>query len=104
VDLAAAAARDRGPAAQFPHPNCDTLAVAGTWPQSRSAMRRREFIAILGGAATWPLAAFGQQPERMRRIGVLMAHPESDPEFQDYVSAFRDGLRKLGWTEGRNIQ
>src|SRR4029077_12455529 len=40
VDLAAAAARDRVPAAQFPHPNCDTLAVAGTWPQSRSAMRR----------------------------------------------------------------
>jgi putative ABC transport system substrate-binding protein len=67
-------------------------------------MKRREFIAILGGAATWPLAALGQQPERMRRVGVLMAHPESDPEFQDYVSAFRDGLRKLGWTEGRNIR
>ena len=40
----------------------------------------------------------------MRRIGVLMAHPDSDPEFQDYVSAFRDGLRKLGWIEGQNIR
>jgi putative tryptophan/tyrosine transport system substrate-binding protein len=45
-----------------------------------------------------------QQSERMRRIGVLMAHPESDPEFQAYVATFREGLQKLGWTEGRNIQ
>lgn len=67
-------------------------------------MRRRELIGLVGGAAVaWPLAARAQQPERMRRIGVLMAHPESDPEFQDYVTAFRDGLRKLGWIEGQNI-
>ena len=68
-------------------------------------MRRREFIKFLGGtAAVWPLAAHAQQPDQMRRVGVLMAHAESDPEFQAYVSAFREGLQKLGWTEGRNIQ
>ena len=67
-------------------------------------MKRREFITLLGGAAAWPLAARAQQSERKRRIGVLMAHAESDAEFHDYLSAFRDGLQKLGWTEGRNIQ
>ena len=68
-------------------------------------MQRREFITVLSGAAaTWPLATLAQQPDHMRRIGVLMAHAESDPEFQTYVSAFREGLQKLGWTEGRNIQ
>jgi putative ABC transport system substrate-binding protein len=68
-------------------------------------MQRREFITLIGGAAAvWPLAAQAQQPERMRRIGVLMAHTESDPEFQAYLGAFRDGLQKLGWSEGRNIR
>jgi putative ABC transport system substrate-binding protein len=68
-------------------------------------MRRREFITLLGGAAAGlPLAARAQETERVRRIGVLMAHPESDPEFQAYVAAFREGLEKLGWTEGRNIR
>jgi putative ABC transport system substrate-binding protein len=68
-------------------------------------MQRREFITLIGGAvAVWPLAAQAQQPERMRRIGVLMAHTESDPEFQAYLGAFRDGLQKLGWSEGRNIR
>src|SRR5215475_2954017 len=68
-------------------------------------MRRREFITLLGGTAVgWPLAVWAQQPERMRRIGVLMAHAENDPEFKAYMAAFREGLRKLGWTEGRNIQ
>ncbi len=68
-------------------------------------MQRREFITVLSGAAaTWPLATLAQQPDHMRRIGVLMAHAESDPEFQAYVTAFREGLQKLGWTEGRNIQ
>jgi putative ABC transport system substrate-binding protein len=65
-------------------------------------MRRREFITLLGGAATWPFAARAQQ-EQTRRIGVLMAHAESDPEFQAYLAAFRVGLEKLGWAEGRNI-
>jgi ABC transporter substrate binding protein len=68
-------------------------------------VRRREFIAVVGGAAAaWPLAARAQQPERVRRIGVLMAHPEADVEFESYVAAFRDELQKLGWAEGRNIR
>src|SRR5262249_47571182 len=67
-------------------------------------MRRREFIAGLGGAAAWPVVALGQRPDRMRRIGVLMGFPESDSEAQAYIAAFRDGLRKLGWSEDRNAQ
>jgi putative tryptophan/tyrosine transport system substrate-binding protein len=67
-------------------------------------MRRREFISFLGGAAAWPLAARAQQSERMRRIGVLMAFAESDREGQALVAAFREGLQKLGWAEGRNIR
>jgi putative tryptophan/tyrosine transport system substrate-binding protein len=66
-------------------------------------VKRREFITLLGGAAAmWPLAARAQQGERMRRIGVLMAYAESVPEAQAWVAAFREGLQKLGWTEGRN--
>jgi putative ABC transport system substrate-binding protein len=68
-------------------------------------MRRREFITLLGGATvTWPLAARAQQPDRMRRIGVLMGFPESDSQAQSFIAAFRDGLQKLGWTDGRNIR
>ena len=68
-------------------------------------MKRREFITLLGGAAAaWPLTASAQQPERMRRIGVLMAYAESDPEVQTWIAAFRKGLRELGWVEGQNIQ
>jgi ABC-type uncharacterized transport system substrate-binding protein len=64
---------------------------------------RRDFITLLGGAAAaWPVAARAQQPERMRRIGVLMGHAESDSEAQAHIAAFRDGLQKLGWTDGRN--
>ena len=66
-------------------------------------MQRRQFIALLGGATTWPLAARAQQPERMRRIGVLMGYAESDRQGQANVAAFRMGLQKLGWTEGRNV-
>ena len=65
-------------------------------------MKRREFIAFIGGAAAWPLAAHAQQPDRMRRIGVLMGFAESDREGQAFVAAFREGLQKLGWAEGRN--
>src|SRR5215471_19248223 len=67
-------------------------------------MKRREFITVLGSAAAWPLAARAQQGERVRRIGVLTAYSESDPEAQARVGAFREGLQKLGWTEGRNIR
>jgi ABC-type uncharacterized transport system substrate-binding protein len=68
-------------------------------------MKRREFITLLGGAAAaWPLAARGQQRERMRRIGVLMGYAENDSEAQAWVAAFREGLQKLGWTDGRNVR
>ena len=67
-------------------------------------LQRREFITLLGGAAAWSLAAGAQQGERVRRIGVLMAYAESDPEGQANVAAFREELQKLGWTEGRNIR
>jgi putative ABC transport system substrate-binding protein len=68
-------------------------------------MRRREFISLLGGAAAaWPLAARAQQPDRVRRIGVLMGLSESDPEAQSRIAAFRKTLQGLDWTEGRNVR
>jgi hypothetical protein len=65
-------------------------------------MRRREFIKVIGGVATWPLAARAQQPERMRRIGILLAATADDAEFQAWVGAFLQALALLGWTIGRN--
>ena len=63
-------------------------------------MKRREFITLLGGAAAaWPLAARAQQPERMRRIGVLMTTAADDPEAQARLAAFVKGLQQLGWTD-----
>jgi putative tryptophan/tyrosine transport system substrate-binding protein len=67
-------------------------------------MRRREFITFLSGATTWPFTVHAQQPERMRRIGVLMGYPENDLEGPAFFAAFRDGLQKLGWMEDRNIR
>ncbi len=68
-------------------------------------MKRREFITLLGGAAAgWPLAARAQQPERMRRIGVLMSLTADDPEGQVRLTAFLQGLQQLGWTDGRNVR
>jgi putative tryptophan/tyrosine transport system substrate-binding protein len=67
-------------------------------------MRRREFIAALGSAAAWPLAAHAQQGERVRRIGVLLPAAADDPEYQARVAAFHQGLALLGWTIGRNVR
>jgi putative ABC transport system substrate-binding protein len=69
-------------------------------------MQRRTFITLFGGAAmAWPLVAGAQQqPERMRRIGVLMALDPDDPEGQSEMSGLRQGLQELGWVEGRNLQ
>src|SRR5262249_30825757 len=67
-------------------------------------VKRREFITLLGGAATWPLAVRAQQGERMRRIGVLVGYAESASDAQAKVAAFREGLQRLGWAEGRNIR
>src|SRR5262249_54761680 len=68
-------------------------------------MKRRAFITLLGGATvTWPLAARAQQPERMRRIGVLLPAAADDAEFQAPGGAFQQGLALLGWTIGRNVR
>src|SRR5436190_8185922 len=62
-------------------------------------MRRREFIGFVGGAAAWPLAARAQQSDRIRRIGVLFALAESDPQAQARLAVFRGELQKLGWPD-----
>jgi len=68
-------------------------------------MTRREFITLLGGAAAaWPLPVLAQQGDRMRRIGVLEGFAESNREGQERAAAFREGLKQLGWVEGRNIR
>ena len=67
-------------------------------------MKRREFIALISRAiAAWPLAAGAQQPQQMRRIGMLMTTREDDVEGQARLALLRQGLKELGWTEGRNI-
>jgi putative tryptophan/tyrosine transport system substrate-binding protein len=68
-------------------------------------MRRREFIALVGClTVAKPIAVRAQQPDRMRRIGVMMGYAEGEPEGQLFVGAFREALKKLGWEEGRNVQ
>jgi putative ABC transport system substrate-binding protein len=65
-------------------------------------VRRRQFITLLGGAAAaWPLAARAQEADRIRQIGVLVALAEDDPEIKARLAAFRQGLEKRGWSEGR---
>ena len=68
-------------------------------------MQRREFITLLGGAvAGWPLAVSAQQPERVRRIGVLTGIAGNDAEIKVRIAAFSQELQRLGWTEGRNVR
>ena len=67
-------------------------------------MRRREFVTLVGGATVWPLAARAQQPDRQRRVGVLLPIAKDDPEYQPWIAAFRQVLQELGWVDGRNIQ
>ena len=67
-------------------------------------MRRRDFITVIAGsAAVWPLVARAQQPERMRRVGVLMSLPADDPQGQARLTAFLQGFQELGWSVGRNV-
>jgi putative ABC transport system substrate-binding protein len=71
----------------------------------RICLRRREFIAALGGSAVaWPIMARAQQRDRVRRIGVLMPGDENDPVYKSRVSAFTQALAGLGWTDGRNVR
>jgi putative ABC transport system substrate-binding protein len=67
-------------------------------------MKRRDFIAGIGSAAAWPLAARAQQPDRMRRIGVLLGYDESDPEGKAELAGFTQGFAELGWIDGRNVR
>ena len=67
-------------------------------------MRRREFITVLGGASAWPLVGHAQQPERVRRVGVLMSIPENDPIAQRRVTIVAQALGRFGWVEGKNIR
>jgi putative ABC transport system substrate-binding protein len=82
------------------NPDADTLA-----PEALEAgMRRREFITGLGATAVWPPATRAQQPDGVRRVGVLMGTEKDDPEAKDWLSAFIRGLQELGWSDGRNLR
>src|SRR5262245_27339454 len=72
--------------------------------QQFDRLRRRAFITLLGGAAAWPLSAPAQQPERVRRVGVLLGLAEDDLETKARLAAFRQGLERLGWSEGGNAR
>jgi putative ABC transport system substrate-binding protein len=67
-------------------------------------MKRRTFIAGLGGAAAWPVVVRAQQPDSMRRVGMLIASVENDPQVQKRLTVFREALGRLGWQEGRNLR
>jgi putative tryptophan/tyrosine transport system substrate-binding protein len=68
-------------------------------------MNRREFITLLGGAAAaWPCGARAQQAEQMRRVGVLIAASDDDPDMRSRLAGFRQSLERLGWADGRNLR
>jgi putative tryptophan/tyrosine transport system substrate-binding protein len=67
-------------------------------------LKRRELITLLGGAAAWPLAARAQQPDRVRRIGILTYLASDDADWQSRNAAFLQGLQELGWAVGRNVR
>src|SRR5262245_46626037 len=68
-------------------------------------MRRREFIGLLGSAVTaWPVKAWGQPSERIRLIGILLPIAKDDPDYQPWLTAFRQALQELGWVDGRNMR
>src|SRR5262245_24953365 len=71
-----------------------------------SGIRRREFVILLAGGvpAAWPVVSRAQQPGTMRRVGVLMGYAEEEPEAKVRLAGFRQGLEKLGWSEGRNVR
>ena len=78
---------------------------AGTGPRRSSGLHRRKFITLIGGAgAIWPLAARAQQSGKLRRVGVLINEPEDGPQVQEALTAFRQELDRLGWSEGRNVR
>src|SRR5262249_35151550 len=108
------ARRSAGPATDQIRASRQSQDRESAWPHHPGAvpaarrrgdrMRRREFITLLGGAAAWPLAARAQQPERVRRVGVLVPGAADDPVWQARVGAFLQALALLGWTIGRNVQ
>jgi putative ABC transport system substrate-binding protein len=63
-------------------------------------LKRRDFIALVGGVAAWPMAARAQQPEQMRRVGVIMNRATDDPAGQASMAAFQQGLQQMGWGDG----
>src|SRR5262245_11627047 len=74
-------------------------------PEAEADMKRREFLSVLGGAAAaWPVAARAQQPERMRRIGVLANTAANNPVGQARIAVFQQELQKLGWIDSRNVR
>src|SRR5438128_1905850 len=76
-----------------------------TLKRAAERVGRREFVGLLGGAAAaWPVAARGQQADRVRRIGVLIGYAKDDPEVKARLAVFLAGLTKRGWSEGRNVQ
>jgi putative tryptophan/tyrosine transport system substrate-binding protein len=90
---------------QFSVQNCDILWIPEVVLGVGKAMRRREFIAFVSGAAVvWPLTTRAQQTGRLRVVGVLMAATQDDPRYQTDLAVFREGLQKLGWIDGQNVR